>query len=124
VVSFTFWQPYSKEKSPWDPLDRRITGPQIQSGSSGEEKNPYPSWELDIGRPAPSLVTILTKLSGSYRFYMNSYLMLAPVCILYSFLGTSLACFMNNINNKKILYLLPHETARNKHSISLIKFKF
>jgi hypothetical protein len=116
VVTFTFWQPYPKEKSPWNPLDRRITGPQIQSGSSGEEKNPYPSWELDTGCPAPSLVTILTELSGSYRFYINSYLMLASVCILlYSFLGIYLVYFVNNVNNKKTLYLLPHETAKNKH---------
>jgi hypothetical protein len=73
--------PYPKEKSARNPLNRRLAGPQIQSGSSGEEKNSYPSWELDSDCPAPSLVTTLTDLSGSYRYYINSYPVLALVYI-------------------------------------------
>jgi len=32
-------QLYTQGKSPWYPLDRRLGGPQTQSGSGGEEKN-------------------------------------------------------------------------------------
>jgi hypothetical protein len=39
VVSFTPPPLYSQGKSPWDPLDRRLGGPQIRSGRGGEEKN-------------------------------------------------------------------------------------
>jgi hypothetical protein len=30
---------HPQEKSPWYPLDRRLGGPQSQSGRGGEEKN-------------------------------------------------------------------------------------
>jgi len=33
------WLLYSQERSPHYPLDRRLGGPQSQSGCSGEEKN-------------------------------------------------------------------------------------
>jgi hypothetical protein len=33
---------YPQGKSPWYPLNRRLDGPQSQSGCSGEEKNTQP----------------------------------------------------------------------------------
>jgi hypothetical protein len=33
---------YLQGKSPWYPLDRRLGGPQSQSGHGGEEKNSQP----------------------------------------------------------------------------------
>jgi len=39
VVSFTPQPLYSQGKSPWYPLERRLGGPQSQSGHSGAEKN-------------------------------------------------------------------------------------
>jgi hypothetical protein len=38
VISFTPQPLYPHRKSPWYPLDRRLSGPQHQSGCSGEEK--------------------------------------------------------------------------------------
>jgi hypothetical protein len=38
VVNFTPWLLYPQGKSPWYPLDRRLGGPQSQSGRFGEEK--------------------------------------------------------------------------------------
>jgi hypothetical protein len=42
VVSFTPQLFYPQGKSPWYPLDRRLGGPQSQSGCNGEEKNSQP----------------------------------------------------------------------------------
>jgi hypothetical protein len=42
VVSSTPRHLYPKGKSPWDPLDRRLGGPQSRSGCGGEEKNSQP----------------------------------------------------------------------------------
>jgi hypothetical protein len=39
VVSFTPRPLYPQGKSPWYPLDRRLSGPQNRSGRGGEEKN-------------------------------------------------------------------------------------
>jgi hypothetical protein len=39
VVSFMSQLLYPQGKSPWNPLDRRLGGPQSQSGHSSEEKN-------------------------------------------------------------------------------------
>jgi hypothetical protein len=54
------------------PLDRRLGGPQSQSGRGGgeEKKHPTPCWEQNPGSPAPSLVTILTELP---RFPSNKH---------------------------------------------------
>jgi hypothetical protein len=38
VVSFRHQLLYPQGKSPWYPLDRRMGGPQSQSGHTGEEK--------------------------------------------------------------------------------------
>jgi hypothetical protein len=43
-------------------LDRRLGGPKSRSGRGGEEKNPQLYRELNPGRPARTLVTILTEL--------------------------------------------------------------
>jgi len=42
VVSFTPQLLYSKEKSSWCPLDRRLGEPQSRSGHGGKEKNSQP----------------------------------------------------------------------------------
>jgi hypothetical protein len=51
-------------KSPRYPLDRRLGGPQNRSGHGGEEKNSHNCTrpELILGRPARSLVSVLTEL--------------------------------------------------------------
>jgi hypothetical protein len=51
-------------KSPRYPLDRRLVGPQSRYGHGGEEKtyHRHPCREQNPGRPAPSLVSIPTKL--------------------------------------------------------------
>jgi hypothetical protein len=47
--------------------DRRMRGPQSQSGSGGEEKRSLPSQELNSGCSAHSVVTILTELPRHYK---------------------------------------------------------
>jgi hypothetical protein len=50
VVSFTPGRFIPQGKSPWYPFDRKLGGPQSQSGRGGEEKNsqPQPGLELRI----------------------------------------------------------------------------
>jgi hypothetical protein len=52
-------------KSSRYPLDSRQVRPQSQSGSGSEEKKFHycPRWELKLGRPAHSLVSIVIELS-------------------------------------------------------------
>jgi len=38
---------YPQGKSPWYPLDRRMCGPQSNSGRGGEEKNSQPPPVID-----------------------------------------------------------------------------
>jgi len=61
-----------RQKSPWYPLNRRLSGPQNQSGHSGE-KIPIiaPAGELNSGCPAHSLVSILTRLPQLLLLYMH-----------------------------------------------------
>jgi hypothetical protein len=54
---------YIRGKNPKYPLDRKLCGPQNRYGRCGEEEDPCPYWESNLGRPARSLVTILTELS-------------------------------------------------------------
>jgi hypothetical protein len=59
----------------WYSFDRKMGGPQSLSGCGGKEKN-IPSLslpELNHGRPASSLVTILTELPLEVR---------ASICVL------------------------------------------
>jgi hypothetical protein len=66
MVSTTPQFLYSRVKSPQYPLDGRLGGPQNWSGCYGEEKNLLPLLGIKLqflGRPAHSLVTILTELS-------------------------------------------------------------
>jgi len=42
VVTFTPQLFYTQGKNPWYPLDRRLGGPQSQSGHGGVEKNSQP----------------------------------------------------------------------------------
>jgi len=64
---------------------RGLDGLQIWFECSGKEKNPYPYWESNPGRPAYSLVTILTELPWlmnvteqlcKYSFFIPVYLQL------------------------------------------------
>jgi hypothetical protein len=55
--SFMPQQLYPRGKSPQYPLDRKLSGPQSQSGHGGKEKNPC--WESKPSCPACSLVNIL-----------------------------------------------------------------
>jgi hypothetical protein len=65
---------------PWDKsvrflLNRRLGGPQNQSGCRDEEKNFhhfFPCRELSRDSPARSLVTILTELPGSRSKYEHA----------------------------------------------------
>jgi len=62
LVSFTARPLYSRGRSPRYPLDSRLYGPKSRTGCGGEEKNPYPCRKSNPGRPARSLVTILTEV--------------------------------------------------------------
>jgi hypothetical protein len=59
MISFTPRPLYSQAKSPRYPLDRRLSGPQIRSGSGGEEKNsqPLPGLESLIIQPVAQRYT-------------------------------------------------------------------
>jgi hypothetical protein len=79
VVSFTPRPLYSQGKIPRYPLDRRLSGPQSQSGCSGEEKNsrPLPGLEPPIIQPvAQRCTTELSRLlsikSYKYKFKPNN----------------------------------------------------
>jgi hypothetical protein len=63
MVSFMPWPLYPQGKGPWYPLDRRLGGPQSQSGCSGEEKNsqPLPGLEPSVIQPIAQCCT--TELS-------------------------------------------------------------
>jgi hypothetical protein len=45
-LTFTLQLLFSQGKSPQYPLDKRLVGPQSQSGYGKEKKIPYPYWEL------------------------------------------------------------------------------
>jgi hypothetical protein len=57
----------SQGKSPQYPLNRRLGGPQSQSGHSVLEKNPQPRWELNPDHPIiqPTLPFALAIVSGA-----------------------------------------------------------
>jgi hypothetical protein len=66
VVSFMPWQLYIWGKNLWYPLDRRLGGPQCQSGHCGK-KIPFPCWESNLSCPASTLVTILTFVTAALQ---------------------------------------------------------
>ena len=37
------------------PLDSKLSGPQSQFGHAGEEKDPYPCWQLELSHPLHNL---------------------------------------------------------------------
>jgi hypothetical protein len=59
VVSFTPRPLYLQRKSPWYPLDRRLSGPQSQCGYGGEEKNsrPFPGLHPPLIQPVAQRYT-------------------------------------------------------------------
>jgi hypothetical protein len=67
VTIFTLRPLYPQGKSPWNPSDRRLGGPQNLSGRGGEEKNSQPLQELEP--PTFQLVTqrYTTELSRLYH---------------------------------------------------------
>jgi hypothetical protein len=69
-VSFMPRRFHQGGKSPWYPLDRRVCGPQRRSRRGGEEKKSchYARRELNPGRPAHSLVSVLTDLTRLLYF--------------------------------------------------------
>jgi hypothetical protein len=69
VVSFTPRPIYFKGKSPWYPLDKRLSRSQSRSGRDGEEKNSQPLTEFEstIIQKVAQLYTI-TELSGLLRW--------------------------------------------------------
>jgi hypothetical protein len=64
VISFTSRRFYPRCKSPLYPLDRRPGGPQSRSrhGGKDEESHHRSCREMNPGRPARSLVSILTEI--------------------------------------------------------------
>jgi hypothetical protein len=65
TISFKSRPLYPQEKSRWYPLDRRLDGPQSQSGRGGEVKNsqPLPGLEPSIIQPVgPRYTTELSRL--------------------------------------------------------------
>jgi hypothetical protein len=65
VLSFATQPLYPRGKNPWYPLDRRLGGPQSQSGRYGEVKirDPTGTRTLTPRSSSPCLVTIHTALS-------------------------------------------------------------
>jgi hypothetical protein len=58
------WPLHPQGKNPWYPLDRRLGGPQSQSGGSGEEKNLNPaSHNLTL---MEKKITSVKNCSGKY----------------------------------------------------------
>jgi hypothetical protein len=71
------WLLYPQGKSPWYPLDRRLGGPQSQSGHSGEEKNSQPLLGLEpliiqpIAQCCTTELSWLPKVKGMYQEINN-----------------------------------------------------
>jgi hypothetical protein len=70
VVSFMLLLLYPQGKSSWNPLDRRLDGPQNRSGCCEEKKISCPWQELNPGHP-----------THSPMLYQLSYLGSSPVCL-------------------------------------------
>jgi hypothetical protein len=67
VVSFTLRSLYPRGKSPWYPLDRRLSGYQNWSGHGGEENNSQPLQGLEpqtVQSVAQGYTTELSWLHG------------------------------------------------------------
>jgi hypothetical protein len=62
-VSFMPWLLYSQGRSPWYPLDRRLSGPQSWSGLGGERKNSHPLLALEPLIIHPIAQCLTTELS-------------------------------------------------------------
>jgi hypothetical protein len=76
VVSFTPWPVYPRVKSPWNPLDRGLGGPQSRFGQIGEQKIRYPA---GARTPAPPRCS-----QSLYRLrHPDSVLVVAALILLY-----------------------------------------
>lgn len=74
---------YHWGQSPWYQLDRRLGGPQSQSGLYGENKNLLLLSELNLSYPAHSLVAIPTELCRLlFKHIPSSYILLKEVFLL------------------------------------------
>jgi hypothetical protein len=70
------WPLYPQGKSPWCLLDRRLGGPQSQSGHGGEEKNSQPLLGLEhliIQLIAQRYTTELFWLPGFIYIWLERY---------------------------------------------------
>jgi hypothetical protein len=64
---------YPPRKSPWYRLDRRLGGPQSQSGHSSEEKNSHPCQDLNLLIIQPADQWYTTEISWIMKtFYFNT----------------------------------------------------
>jgi hypothetical protein len=63
---------YPLGKTPFYPLNRRLGGPQSQSGYGGEEKNSQPLLKLPIIQPLAQCYT--TELSWLHHMYIYIFL--------------------------------------------------
>jgi hypothetical protein len=60
-----------QEKSPWYPLDRRLDGPQSQSGHGGEEKNSQTLLGLKLLIIQPAAQHYTTELSQLLKYIVS-----------------------------------------------------
>jgi hypothetical protein len=66
------WLLYPKGNSPWYPLDRRLGGPQSQSGRGGEEKNSQPLPVLGTPTIQPVAERYIAELPGSQAVFIKT----------------------------------------------------
>jgi hypothetical protein len=66
VVSFTPRPIYSQGKSPWYPLDRRLSGLQSRCGRGGEDKNSQPRRESN---PITPIVQLIAQNNTAFRHF-------------------------------------------------------
>jgi hypothetical protein len=107
VVSFTPRPLYPKRKSPWYPLDRRLSGPQSRSGHGGEEENSKPLSGLEPQIIQPVAQCCTTELSGSlvpcYGFQI-SFCMFLPYPYHFEICNNSSRCdlMVHNLSSRYI----------------------
>jgi hypothetical protein len=74
VVSFTSLPLHPQGKRPWYPFDRRLGGPQSQSGRGGKEKNSQTLLGLEppiIQPVAQSYTTELSRVFNQHSYEIN-----------------------------------------------------
>jgi hypothetical protein len=64
---------YNAGKEPQYPLDRRLGGPQNQSGSCGEDENLLPLLGVELQPSSPQPVDVLIEPSWLLMLYLKIY---------------------------------------------------